>query len=283
MCKNFSLLVLFVFLSVSPLKAKNSVMGKGTVQLLNLNIFDQQQGHWDKGFRKSRLEALSKEIERHYKSLDFVFLQESRAEVKNDGFVSVDATYFKDIFPYDYYTHESTEKDGFSYGYLILSKTRPQKVWNDSFHFPGGSQRTMQFSLWKFQESSCLGVANLHLSWQGSKIRVQEMKWILSKMGQLKEHCPHWVFVGDYNADEKSEEINLLFKNGFQNLFSEPYQPTVGPYNPIRLIYGKIKNQTIDWALGVNIEGSAKVLFDKPTDEGVWISDHAAVLVNIKL
>ena len=218
---------------------------------------------------------MSSEIKKDYSSLDFLVLQEAREK---------DAQYFKARFPYHYYTHEAIGKDGFSYGYLLLSKRRTRKIWHEAFHFPGGSKRAIQFSLWKWRESHCLGIANLHLSWQGSHIRVQEVGWILKEMKTLKRHCPRWLFLGDFNADEKSREMKLLFGKGFQNLFTgNPYPPTVGPFNPIRSIYGNIKNQTIDWALGINLEGAAEILFDKPTKGGLWISDHAGVFVQIRL
>ena len=259
-----------------------SGMQKDTVEILSLNIFDQQQGQWDEHFRGTRLRALASRLDEWGDSLELVFLQESQAAINNDGqYASQDAHYLSKNFPYHYYTHESIEKDGMSYGYLVLSKKKPTKIWKNSFHFQGGSKRVVQLSLWNFQKIGCLGVANIHLSWQGSRVRYEEVQFLVSKMPQLKSHCSNWIFLGDFNADENSDEMKFLFNNGF-NKFSAQPEATVGPFNPIRSIYGKIKNQTIDWIIGTDtLSGQTKVLLNRPV-KGVWVSDHAAVIMTLE-
>ena len=249
-----------------------------TITILSLNIFDQQQGNWPENFRTSRLKALASQLNKFNKSPDIVFLQESQAEKKRGKYLSKDAQHLN--FPNHHYTHESFEKDGMSYGYLILSKKKPNKVWKDSFHFAGGSKRVVQFSLWHFKGWGCLGVANIHLSWQSSEVRYKEAQFLVEKMPALKASCSNWLLAGDFNADENSNEMKFLFDNGFNNFLIKA-EPTVGPFNPIRSIYGKIKNQTIDWILGTDtIQGRSHVMFDEPVDE-VWISDHSAVFVTL--
>jgi hypothetical protein len=89
--------------------------------------------------------------------------------------------------------------------------------------------------------------------------------------------------VGDFNASEKDAEMKVLFAGGLKPFFAEPFKPTVGPANPIRAIYGKDKpNLTIDWALGWNLAGDAKVVLDTADERGDWASDHAGVLTHVK-
>ena len=270
-------LITFLFLSCSGNTKRNG--GSDAVKVLSLNIFDQQQGDWAEGFRASRLEALASQLGEMGDSLKLVVLQESQARKKEHQYISTDAGYLSSHFPYHHYTHESVEKDGMSYGYLILSGQKPKKLWKDSFHFQGGSRRVVQFSLWDFKKIGCLGVANLHLSWQSSQVRYEEVNFLVNNIPRLKNYCPKWLFLGDFNADENSKEMKFLFNNGLKDLLTLR-KPTVGPFNPIRSLYGKIKPQTIDWALGINVDAKAEVLFSGPVN-GRWISDHAAILVEL--
>jgi endonuclease/exonuclease/phosphatase family metal-dependent hydrolase len=87
--------------------------------------------------------------------------------------------------------------------------------------------------------------------------------------------------LGDFNADDDSPEMKALFAGGLKSLYGKK-KPTVGAFNPIRRIYGeKVPSKTIDWALGWNLKGSAKAVLDTPY-KGGWVSDHAAILVNVK-
>ena len=273
----YFLLMISTFLSCSNVKKQRN--SSNAIKILSLNIFDQQQGNWSKDFRTARLKILSSKLDEIGDSLKLVFLQESQAKKEGSEYISTDAQYLSKNFSYHHYTHESIEKDGMSYGHLVLSKKKPRKTWKDSFHFQGGSQRVVQFSLWDFKDLRCLGVANLHLSWQSSQARYKEVNFLASKIPELKNHCSRWLFLGDFNADESSDEMKFLFHNGLRDFFTQR-KPTVGPFNPIRSIYGKIKNQTIDWILGINIEGKAEVLFNKSVN-GIWISDHSAILVEL--
>ena len=128
----------------------------------------------------------------------------------------------------------------------------------------------------------CLGVIGLHLSYQNSEVRQKEAQWLLDWLKQHEKLCPHWLVVGDFNASEKDKEMQMLFDAGLQHLFQE-LKPTVGPFNPIRRIYGADKpSLTIDWALGWNLAGTAKVVLDSPYKGDEWVSDHAGVSVKLR-
>ena len=121
---------------------------------------------------------------------------------------------------------------------------------------------------------------SLHLSYQNSKVRQTEAKWLLNWVKAKQQECPRWLVVGDFNASEKDPEMKLLFKSGLGSLITE-LKPTIGAFNPIRRIYGEnIASKTIDWALGWNLDAEAEVVLDSPW-KGEWISDHAAVLVKV--
>lgn len=250
-------------------------------ELLNINIFDQLQGKWTEDFRARRTAAFGDYV----KSVnpDVVVFQEAIGELpgaQKGGKDSPDAETFKEAYPHRRYVHEMTGADGASYGYWIGSKVAPRKWIEGGFSFPGGVERRVQGAIFDDVEGSCLGIVSLHLSYQNSKVRQTEAKWLLNWVKAKQQECPRWLVVGDFNASEKDPEMKLLFKGGLGSLITE-LKPTIGAFNPIRRIYGEnIASKTIDWALGWNLDAEAEVVLDSPW-KGEWISDHAAVLVKV--
>ncbi|MGB0452424.1 MAG: hypothetical protein ACPGJV_01815 [Bacteriovoracaceae bacterium] len=73
----------------------------------------------------------------------------------------------------------------------------------------------MQLSLWNFKSGKCLGVINLHLSWQSSIVRQKETEMIIERVNKLKKVCSKWLIAGDFNGDENSDEMKLFFEKAF--------------------------------------------------------------------
>lgn len=252
--------------------------------ILNLNVFDELQGSWEPGFREARMNALADYIANA--NPDIVVFQEAKGLLpgaEKGGADSVDGVKLKEKYPFRHFVHEMTGHDGASYGYWIGSKTAPVKWIEDGFSFPGGVERKVQAAIWNSREgTSCFGVLSLHFSYQNSEVRQKEARWVIDWLKSRERDCGRWVVVGDFNADREDAEMKVLFANGLENLTSE-LKPTVGPFNPIRRIYGaNIPSRTIDWALAWKIKGSSRVVLDTPWQDQ-WVSDHAAILINLDL
>ncbi len=259
------ILAILFFLLAAPAQA---------FTVFDLNVFDQLQGSWEPNFREKRITAISEWLKQNRP--DVVMLQEAQG----GGNDSKDAIKIRSIYPYRFYVHEMTGADGESYGYWLGARKKPRNIWHDGFSFPGGVVRKTLAAVWDRGKHECVGVLSLHLSYQTSEVRVKEAKWIEDWIKGKQNDCKHWLVIGDFNADENSPEIKKLFSAGFRNLFTE-VKPTVGAINPIRQIYGKdVPSQTIDWALGKNFNGSARVVLDRPV-KNVWVSDHAGILIDI--
>lgn len=251
-------------------------------EVLSLNVFDQLQGTWPPEFRGQRMGAVANYVRQD--PPDVLVFQEAKGELPGNqggGTDSVDAASLHDLYPYRAYVHEMTGADGASYGYWIGSRRKPRRFLSDGFSFPGGVPRRVQAVLFsKVDAEGCLGLVSLHLSYQNSEVRQREARWLANWIRKHERLCSRWLVVGDFNADEKDPEMKLLFQRGMGHLFDE-LKPTVGPYNPIRRIYGEnVPSRTIDWALGWNLDGSAEVVLDSPW-AGFWVSDHAAVRVKL--
>lgn len=269
------LLLLAVFL---PLSAY-------ALEVYDQNVFDQLQGDWKPDFRGKRMEIMAGFVKEH--KPDIIVFEEARGVLpgaKKGGTDSVDAEKVKAAYPFRKYVHEMTGADGASYGYWIGAKKKPSKWIEDGFSFPGGVERRVLGAVWeKALAGKCLGVLGLHLSYQTSEVRQKEAAWLLDWLKAHEKVCARWLVLGDFNAAENDKEMKLLFDGGLKPLFKQPYTPTVGPYNPIRAIYGKEKpNLTIDWALGWNLAGDAEVVLNEADSQGTWVSDHAGVYVRPK-
>lgn len=251
--------------------------------VFSLNVFDQLQGEWQPGFREARMAAVADYVRSAAPSI--VVFQEAMGNkpgAEGGGDDSVDAGPVATLYPFRKYVHEMTGKDGASYGYWIGAKSRPRKWIEDGFSFPGGVERRLIAGVWdNALYGKCLGVVGLHLSYQTSAVRQKEARWLLDWIKAHESECRQWLVVGDFNADEKSAEMKILFEGGLAHLFRE-LRPTVGAYNPIRRIYGEnVPSLTIDWALGWNLGGEAEVVLDRP-HLGEWVSDHAGVSVRLR-
>lgn len=255
------------------------------IDIFNLNIFDQLQGSWEAGFRAKRVAAVSDYIKG--KQPGIVVFQEARGILPGflgGGIESTDADLLKSVYSSNNYIHEMTGADYASFGYWMGAKAAPRRWINDGFNFPGGLSRRVQAAIWDHalgsKDEDCLGVVSLHLSYQTTDVRQVEARWVLDWLKAHEVECKQWLVVGDFNADRDSREIQILFEGGLKPLYKE-FKPTVGAFNPIRRIYGEnIPSQTIDWAMGWNVNGSAEVVLDSPYN-GQWVSDHAGVLIHI--
>jgi endonuclease/exonuclease/phosphatase family metal-dependent hydrolase len=249
-------------------------------EVFNLNVFDQLQGQWTEDFRARRMSAIADYVKAE--NPDVVVFQEAigtKGE-ENGGKDSPDAEALKSAYPHSLYIHESFGQDGASYGYWIGSKQKPRHWVREGFSFPGGVDRKVEGALFSDVNGKCLGLLSLHLSYQNSKVRQEEAKWLLKWVKKSEKSCDRWLVVGDFNADERDPEMKALFKGGLRSLYREQ-KPTIGAFNPIRRIYGNdIASKTIDWALGWNLDAEAKVVLDTPHN-GEWVSDHAAVLIRV--
>jgi endonuclease/exonuclease/phosphatase family metal-dependent hydrolase len=252
------------------------------IEVFNLNVFDQLQGEWKPDFRARRMAAVAHYV--NQKKPELVIFQEAIGDLpgaEGGGTDSPDGAGIAQHYPHRRYIHEMTGKDGASYGYWIGSRQKPDQWIEDGFSFPGGVERKVQGAYFaKASDGACLGVMSLHLSYQNSSVRLKEADWILNWLKEKERLCPRWLVVGDFNADRLDPEMQALFQGGLRVMFKE-LKPTVGAFNPIRRIYGEnIPSKTIDWALGWNASGEAKVILDSPY-QGEWVSDHAAVAVKI--
>jgi endonuclease/exonuclease/phosphatase family metal-dependent hydrolase len=248
------------------------------------NVFDQLQGDWKPDFRAKRMGIMAALVKA--KKPDVVVFEEARGlapGAEKGGTDSVDAAEIKSLYPNRRYAHEMTGKDGASYGYWLGAKKKPKKWIEDGFSFPGGVERRVLGAVWdKAAGGKCLGVLGLHLSYQTSEVRQKEAAWLLDWLKAHEKDCKRWLVVGDFNAAGDDKEMKLLFDAGLKPLYKEQ-KPTVGPYNPIRAIYGKDKpSLTIDWALGWNLSGEADTVLGEANAEGNWVSDHAGVYVRLK-
>jgi endonuclease/exonuclease/phosphatase family metal-dependent hydrolase len=233
----------------------------------NLNFFDQQQGQWPDDFRAKRIKALTHFLEN--KNPDVVVLQEAQSE---------DLAGLKRSYPHQYFVGEMKGAAGEEFGYLLAARTNPTKQWSDDFYFAGGVKRKIQAAIWGSDPQKCIGVISLHWSYQSSAVRQLEARWLLAWLDRAKAECAHWLVVGDFNADEKSEELRILFRSGLKILLSS-LKPTIDPINPIRQIYGKdFLPRTIDWALGFQWQAKARVVLSEPW-QGEWVSDHSGLWV----
>lgn len=246
------------------------------VDVFNLNVFDQLQGTWDEGFRARRMSAVAKFIEeKHPQIVTFQEAQQSNGDSGDSG----DALGIP--LANRNYLIEMTGADSQGYGYWMGSSLRPRTWIADKFFFPGGVDRRVQGAIFdRALGETCLGVLSLHLSYQNTEVRQVEAQWLLDWLKTHETECRQWLVVGDFNADEKSAEMQKLFAGGLKSLYGQ-LKPSIGAFNPIRRIYGEnIPSQTIDWALGWNIKGSAEIVLDSPY-EGEWVSDHAGVLIHV--
>ena len=252
------------------------------LEIYDQNVFDQLQGKWEPGFREKRMAIMAGLVKE--KNPDIIVFEEARGVLpgaQGGGKDSVDAASLK-AYKHRKYIHEMTGADGASYGYWIGAKKKPSKWIEDGFSFPGGVPRKLIGGVWsKASGGKCLGVIGLHLSYQTSDVRQKEAEWLLGWLKAHEKDCKRWLVLGDFNAARPDKEMQLLFGGGLKSLFKEE-KPTVGPYNPIRKIYGADKpNLTIDWALGWNIDGEAATVLGEAAPSGDWVSDHAGVYVNI--
>jgi endonuclease/exonuclease/phosphatase family metal-dependent hydrolase len=273
------------FLLIAPPGTSSRAFGAPSLVVYDQNVFDQLQGDWKPDFRGKRMDIMAGFVKEHRP--DIVVFEEARGEKNGKdggGDDSVDSEKIRKDYPYRKYLHEMTGADGASYGYWIGAKKKPDYWVTDEFSFPGGVPRKVLAAVWKkWNGGECLGVTGLHLSYQTSEVRQREAAWLLNWLRGREKSCKHWLVMGDMNASEKDPEMKVLFDGGLKPLFKEPYTPTVGPYNPIRAIYGKDKpNLTIDWALGWNLAGDAQVVLNEANKAGDWVSDHAGVLINLK-
>lgn len=251
--------------------------------VFNLNVFDQLQGEWKPGFREARLQAVGSYVSAT--APEIVVFQEAKGNrpgAEGGGDDSVDGAPIAAQYPHRKYVHEMTGKDGASYGYWIGAKRSPRKWIEDGFSFPGGVERKIIGGVWDNAiNGKCLGVIGLHFSYQNSAVRQKEARWLLDWVRNHESDCKQWLVLGDFNADDKSAEMQILFDGGLNHLYRE-LKPTVGAFNPIRRIYGdNIPSLTIDWALAWNLEGEAEVVLDRPY-RGEWVSDHAGVDIRLK-
>ncbi|MGE3260857.1 MAG: endonuclease/exonuclease/phosphatase family protein [Bacteriovoracia bacterium] len=245
------------------------------VDVFNLNVFDQLQGKWDEGFRARRMAAVADYLST--KNPSIVTFQEAQRL----GDDSSDASLLTAYTNRDY-VYEMMGADNQAYGYWMGSTLTPRKWINDGFFFDGGVQRRVQGAIFdSVLDGNCLGVLSLHLSYQTTAVRQVEARWLLNWLKAHEAECRQWLVVGDFNADEKSAEMQVLFEGGLKSLYGA-LKPSIGAFNPIRRIYGEnIPSQTIDWALGWNIEGSAEIVLDTPYN-GEWVSDHAGILIHVE-
>ncbi len=269
-----------LFFSLSLALFSCSSVSAATV--FNLNVFDQLQGDWQPGFRENRMAAVSDYV--RSTAPDIVVFQEAQGNRPGSvggGDDSIDGALLASAYPHRKYVHEMTGKDGASYVYWIDSKKEPRKWIEDGFSFPGGVDRRVLAGIWDGVDGAgCLGVIGLHLSYQTSAVRQLEAQWIVDWVKSHEMECSRWLVVGDFNANETSAEMNVLFNAGLNHLFRE-LKPTVGAFNPIRRIYGEnIPSLTIDWALGWNLKGEAEVVLDRPY-LGRWVSDHAGINIRV--
>ncbi|MCO5141984.1 MAG: endonuclease/exonuclease/phosphatase family protein [Oligoflexia bacterium] len=246
-------------------------------KVFNLNVFDQLQGKWESTFREKRIKELSSYI--HEVLPDVVVFQEAQGTENYTS--SKDSSHILKLYPYQNYLHEMTGADGESYGYWIGAKEKPLKWIHEKFFFDGGVDRRVQGAIWK-TETDCLGLLSLHLSYQNSAVRVKEADWIVNYLRQQQSLCNRWLVLGDFNADDDTEEMRVLFSHGLKSSFKVK-KPTVGAFNPIRRIYGEnIPSKTIDWALEFGrLSAEATVVLDHERN-GLWLSDHAGILVELK-
>lgn len=258
------------------------------LDIFDLNVFDQLQGEWKPDFRGHRMKMVSDYIQA--KKPDIVVFEEAKGVLpgaQKGGEDSVDAELLKKDYPFRKYVFEMAGKDEGAYGYWIGAKKKPREWIEDGFAFEGGVARRVIAGIWdKAWGKECVGVIGLHLSYQTTDVRQKEAAWLLDWLKAHEAKCPHWVVVGDFNAEAHHKEMQVLFDGGLKSLFSE-VKPTVGPFNPIRRIYGEtIPTQTIDWALGWNLDAEASVVLNQaagndPNDVYQWASDHAGVWVHL--
>jgi len=250
-------------------------------EVFNLNVFDQLQGEWTPDFRARRMTAVADYVKAQ--NPDVVVFEEAigTPKAENGGKDSPDAEGIKALYPHRLYVHESFGQDGNSYGYWIGAKQKPKHWITEGFSFKGGVERKVEGAIFGDVNGKCLGLLGLHLSYQNSKVRQQEVQWLLAWVKKNESRCDRWLVVGDFNADEQDPEMKALFKGGLRSLYRDQ-KPTIGAYNPIRRIYGNnIASKTIDWALGWKLDGEAAVVLDTP-HQGEWVSDHAGVLITVK-
>ena len=242
------------------------------MKIFNLNVFDQQQGVWEPSFREQRLKAIQ----------DFLMGEKPEVVVLQEAQKSFEPQFLR--FSHEKYVHEMTGADQLSYGYWMGSAQKPQSWSEDGFSFPGGVERRVQVAIFTLKTKSkvdqCLGVLSVHLSYQSSEVRQKEANWLLEWLKRKELACKRWLVVGDFNADQADPEMKILFAGGLKNLVTE-VQPTVTPHNPIRKIYGDKPARAIDWALGWNLNAKARVVLAQPW-KGVWVSDHAGLMVEIE-
>ncbi|MGZ3683826.1 MAG: endonuclease/exonuclease/phosphatase family protein [Bdellovibrionota bacterium] len=253
------------------------------LEVYDQNVFDQLQGKWDSGFREKRM-AIMAELVKARKP-DIIVFEEARGVLtgaQGGGDDSVDAEKIKAKYPHRKYIHEMTGAEGASYGYWVGAKKKPRQWIEDSFSFPGGVPRRVLGGIWdKAVGGKCLGVIGLHLSYQTTEVRQKEADWLLAWLKAHEKECAQWLVLGDFNAARPDKEMQILFNGGLKPLF-EKETPTVGPFNPIRRIYGADKpSLTIDWALGWNLNGKAETVLNEANAAGDWVSDHAGVYVKL--
>jgi endonuclease/exonuclease/phosphatase family metal-dependent hydrolase len=266
-----------------------------SLDVFNLNVFDQLQGEWKADFREDRLHLVGDYI--RGRGPGIVVFEEAQGNLpgaQGGGSDSVDAASIAMLYPHRKYIHEMTGKDRASYGYWIGAKKKPREWIEENFSFEGGVARKVIGGVWdKALGKRCLGVLGLHLSYQTSEVRQKEAAWLLDWLKSHESKCRRWLVVGDFNADSKDKEMQILFEGGLKSLYKE-IKPTIGAFNPIRRIYGEdIPSLTIDWALGWNLAGTADVVLDSPYTRELsgpeheptisdWVSDHAGVFIHLK-
>ena len=179
----------------------------------------------------------------------------------------------------------------------VLYARYPVKSWDAVTLSKSPLEEYFRYVLWAELEvgGNSLFVFNTHLSWmlEDGVTRMKQIEEII-KLIDEKANQGEVLLMGDLNASPITAEIKSLIKKGnFRDLFEEKHPgETVYTWdNRSPYVAGcshKLPDRRIDFILArgkgplLKTLLSCDIVFNQPSPQGVWASDHYGVLAEFK-
>lgn len=124
-------------------------------------------------------------------------------------------------------------------------------------------------------------IFNTHLDYKGETARQESAKLILNFLEEMQWGESPVIVMGDFNSEPTTETISI-FKSTLSDTYENTGQPSYGPfgtYNRFELDY-KL-DRRIDYIFTNNVEVLSHRHIDDHRDNGLWVSDHLPVFVEV--
>ena len=124
-------------------------------------------------------------------------------------------------------------------------------------------------------------VFNTHLDYKGETARQESAKLILNLLEEMQWGESPVIVIGDFNAEPTTEAITI-FKSNLSDAYENTKQPSYGPYGTYnRFELDHKLDRRIDYIFTKNVIVNSHRHIDDHRDNGLWISDHLPVFVEV--